>query len=342
MHLCLLCAVPASAMAEPTDVSATADLRLRSEVEWFEPGTSRTRLRLRGRLGARWQPDERVTVGASLSTGSAAPSSSQLTFGDGFDGSPLKLASAFARYRPAPWADLWIGKVPNVFRHRRLVWDRDVHPEGATQVVQLGAADAAWSGHVTLGEYVLLEVRDSTDDVYALVAQAGAAYTLGRSRVALDVGGHAYPNATAHELPYGRATNSRDDDGLLLADFQLIVALAEVSTAVSSVGMEAYGEVVANAGADRDSSALAIGAGAATRGASVGYEYRRVERDAILDSLAESSWHDQRTGFHGHKLRAAYALDDHWRLSTSCKLMWTLDAPTTRQVEWLVDLSWRR
>lgn len=337
----LAAALPARVDAEPAAVRPDADLRLRSEVEHFDPGVTRTRLRLRARVGARWQPDERVTVGARVSTGSAAPTSSQLTFGDGFDGAPLKLASAYARFRPVPWADLWLGKVPNVFRNRRVVWDRDVHPEGATQVVQLGAPGGRWSGHLSLGEYILVEVEDSTDDVYALAGQVGAAVAWPSTRIALDVGGHAYPNVTAHELPYARDTNSRGADDRLLSEFRLLTALLEVATELHAVQLEAYAEAVENTGADRASTAFALGLEAATRGASLGYEYRKIERDAILDSLAESSWHDQRTGFRGHKLSAAYVFDASWRLATSGKHMRTLTAPTTRQLEWLVDLTWR-
>lgn len=320
----------------------TADLRVRSELERFDGEPDRWRLRLRARAGARYRPDSRTVVGLALSTGSASPTSSQLTLGDGFGRELLRLSEAYLGYAPADWIELRAGKVPNDLRHRRLVWDRDVRPEGATERLHLEPGDGAPSLELVAGQYVLAERADDRE-LYLLVGQIASALERGPIEAEVAFTYYAHPRARGDQAPYARGSNSVDADGGLSSDFEIAAALAQLAFANRVIEVGGYLEMARNLGADSARNAIATGIEAEPGAAPIelGYEYRRVGRDAILDSLAESSWYQQRTGFAGHKVRAALHLSPSWRLSSSLKLMEPRGLAGPRQVEWLLDVRWR-
>ncbi len=348
-------AVSADPAAPPLEVPAQSsrwvpelNLRLRSELETFAADANRHRLRVRVRAGAAYRLDHGIEVGMRLATGSADPTSGQLTLDGTFDKSPLRLDRAYFRYHPGPWLDLWGGKVPIEFENRRLVWDRDIQPEGLTEIVEQAVPRAGLSlrlalGQYLLGRYVLFERSDGTRDPAVLVAQLGVAGNRGPVGWALHGAHYRYLYVTRTVLDYDHGANTRTAEGLLVHDYHLLDLVAELSVRSGSVAPTAYAELVHNTAVAEAGSAIATGLDLelVPLAARIGYEYRRVGRDAILDNLAETSWYGpRRTDFQGHRVRLAWYATPELRLSTSAKLMDALRGPSNRQVEWLVDLKW--
>jgi hypothetical protein len=323
-----------------TRLHPEASLRLRSELGVFADIADRYRIRLRARAGALYDVGPGLDIGGRLSTGSEDPTSSQLTLGEEFDKQPLKLDRLFVRLRRGEQLVLMAGKLPAVFRSRRLIWDPDVSPEGLNQAVTFGAGRGLVV-HVTFGEFILVEVENARD-AFALVGQTGIAGRRGPFGVSVDMGVHDYPNVTKVVLAQSHGSNTVDATGHLVNEYRLIDALLEASVRASSMRLETYLELTRNIGAARDDDALAVGAELSWRcpALRLGYEFRRVERDAILDALAESSWYTDRTAFLGHRVSGRLKLSADWTVASSLKWMRAIAGPAHRELEWLVDAEW--
>lgn len=317
-----------------------ASLRLRSQLEWFDTAPYRFRVRLRARTGATIAVGSGIDIGGRLTTGSEDPTSSQLTLGNEFDKQPLKLDRLFMRLRRGDWLTLSVGKVPAEFRNRRLIWDRDVSPEGATQALKLGCVEGL-EARFTIGEYMLVEVEEAARDPLVLVAQGGLEMRRGAVDVGVDLAVHEYSRVSGLTLTYADGSNTIDADGHLVGSYRLIDALLEVSVDTSFARLGSYVELTRNIGMDRDRDAVAIGVELERALLEIGYEFRRVERDAIIDALAETAWYVRKTGFLGHKLSVKRTIrDTGWTLGAALSWMRSIAAPAEPHVDGSLTVEW--
>jgi len=329
---------PAIAGADLTDKFAPElSMRVRAQAEWFDSKASRYRARLRARAGGLLDIGHGFQIGARLTTGSDDPTSSQYTLGNEFGREPLKLDQLFVRAKPVDWLTLWLGKVPAVFHNRRVIWDRDVRPEGATQAMKLGCPEGI-ELDVTLGEYMFMEVRDSVKDPVMLVGQSGMAIKRGPVDARLDLGIYDYHNLAGQVLTFAHGANAVDGDGHLLGDYSLVDMLFEHTVKSLVTG---YVELVRNVRQDTAQNAFAVGLEIETKQLEAGYEFRRVEREAILDALGETAWYEPRTEYSGHKVGASHTFGDSgWQLKCSFAWMHSLVSPRAAHYDLSVDAQW--
>lgn len=346
LSLAIAAVLSGTALADdssPVRLHPEASLRFRSELDVVADAAEpdRYRFRLRGRLGATYDVGPGLDIGGRLTTGSEDPTSSQLTLGHELDKQPLKLDRAFVRFRRDKWLELMVGKLPPVFRNRRLIWDPDVSPEGLSQALTFGDPNASLAGHLTVGEFILAEV-DQARDAFMLVGQIGIALRRGPVEASLDLAVHDYPNVTRVVLDQSHGSNTVDAAGHLSNEFRLADALFEFSIRIPRGQLGGYAELSRNVRATPDAHALAVGLEFAANcpGLRLGYEFRRVERDAILDALAESAWYTERTAFQGHRVSAKLRLPSGWTLASSARSMRAIGEPAHRQLVWLVDAEW--
>ncbi|MBN7795448.1 putative porin [Parahaliea mediterranea] len=129
-------ASPASTPAVPSALSLSGDARLRYEYTG-DGDRHRNRGVLRARLAAEYRLDDRIDIGARLTTGDAGdPNSSDITLGNFVDDLEVSLDRAYARYRGSRGTALG-GKFANPFTTRELVWDGDVNPQGVAASMAL-------------------------------------------------------------------------------------------------------------------------------------------------------------------------------------------------------------
>ncbi len=334
---------PAQQPASP--LQPEAEFRLRLQFDRFSSeDQERYRMRLRARVGGSYDAGQGLSLGARLSTGSDNPTSSQVTLGDEFSKLAVGIDRAYLRFHRYSWLDLYAGKAVAPFRSRRLVWDRDVQPDGLSQIVEWQEKQQVIGARVATGEYQLLEIADSNDDIYVFVAQAGLFGEAGSLRWSVDGAWYDYVHLAGAVLASSRGSNALDANGGLADDYNIASGLAELELEVSGGQLELFGELADNVAAQSEGLAIAAGSSLSFRAGDVpielGYEYRHVGHNAIVDALAESSWHRQRTGFAGHRLGVVARLQGGWRLGSSFKFMNTVSGAADRQLEWLVDAGW--
>lgn len=112
-------------------IEVSGDLRLRYEHTTDHAGDpDRNRGSLRGRLGAAYRLNERVTIGGRLVTGNSDdPNSADVTLSDFTDDFEVSLDRAYAEYRGERGFVVG-GKFANPLANTDLVWDGDVNPAG--------------------------------------------------------------------------------------------------------------------------------------------------------------------------------------------------------------------
>ncbi len=99
--------------------------------------TQRSRERFRLRLGADFKAGDSFFGGFGLATGQTTDSNFE-TYTSGFDNYNIYINKAFVGWHGADWLTLIAGKQDNPFYTTDLVWDPDITPQGAVELVDLG------------------------------------------------------------------------------------------------------------------------------------------------------------------------------------------------------------
>ncbi len=116
-------------------------------------GKQRSRERFRLRLNADFKLTDQFFGGVTLQTGGSADSANQ-TFGNGFGNYDIFLSRAFVGWQPTEGLTFLGGKVSNPFYTTDLVWDGDINPSGAVEIIDF---------HKLFGGGVAEEVVTTTD-----------------------------------------------------------------------------------------------------------------------------------------------------------------------------------
>ncbi|MEJ0039549.1 MAG: putative porin [Gammaproteobacteria bacterium] len=126
-------AVTPLTMKPRLDVSG--DLRVRGQGDYSDrDGEDRNSSQLRGRLGASYAVNDRLSVGARLVTGDADdPNSTDAQLSNFDDDLQVSLDLAYVQLNLSD-LKLYAGKVPQPFIRTDLVWDGDVNPQGVSGV----------------------------------------------------------------------------------------------------------------------------------------------------------------------------------------------------------------
>lgn len=92
---------------------------------------SRERMRIRARLGVSIDVNDDVVAGIRLATGNTTnPVTTNQTLGTTLNKYNFLLDRAFLLYRPADWAEFWMGRFASPFMNTDLMWDDDIAMDG--------------------------------------------------------------------------------------------------------------------------------------------------------------------------------------------------------------------
>ena len=124
-------AAVADAGGPASRLKVSGDLRLRGQADWSDDdGRNRGSMQLRGRLGATFAVNDRITLGARLATGDGDdPNSTDVQLSNWLDDLQVSLDQAYVQFN-FDALTLYGGKFANPFVRTDLVWDGDVNPQG--------------------------------------------------------------------------------------------------------------------------------------------------------------------------------------------------------------------
>lgn len=158
---------------------------------------SRSRQRLRMRLGLTAKVTDEVGVGVRLATGSATDRvSTNQTLGQNFNKYELYVDRAFVRIDPVEWVSIQGGRIPNPWFATEMTWNENLNFEGFATSFRRPMVDDGFAPFATLGYFPLRESTPPGRNSRSLWgAQVGASMELdSRTRVKFGLAYYSYNN----------------------------------------------------------------------------------------------------------------------------------------------------
>ena len=299
------------------------DVRFRQETVKND-GVSNTgdqdRQRIRVRLGAYTEINPQVDTGIRIATGNNndARSTNQSLEGN-FSKKDIWLDQGYVDYHPDAIKNLHLvgGKMPQQWVSMGdIIWDSDISPEGLalTYKYPLGGSTELFgsAGHYTLQDNVDGEGKQFRHDLRLYAGQLGARFAI-TDNLKLTLGGsiYAYDN---------------DEDAATLAvngnsageEFKVYEGFGQIDLGGLPMPLSLYGQIVNNDSASNDQDmGWLVGAKTKVFGFGVDYNYRDVQRNAVVGAFTDSDFANGFTGSRGSKLKVNYEIDKNFALGAT-------------------------
>ncbi|WP_223445871.1 MULTISPECIES: putative porin [Pseudomonas] len=289
------------------------------------------RQRIRARLGAYSEINPQVDTGIRIATGSNDDArSTNQDLNNYFDKKQIWLDQGYIDYHPDAIKNLHLvgGKMPQQWVSMGdIIWDSDISPEGLAVTYKYplsGSTELFGSaGHYTLKDNVDGEGVQFKHDLRLYAGQLGARFaitdsmkmTLGGSLYAYDNDdSSACPTSGTVTTPCALAVNGNSPG----EQFKLYEGFGQLDFSNLPVPLSIYGQYVNNTDAsnDQDTGWLA-GVKSKLYGFNVDYNYRDVQRNAVVGAFTDSDFANGFTGSRGSKLKVSYDLDKNFALGAT-------------------------
>ena len=309
------------------------DVRIRQETikidgEPNNGGRDKDRQRIRARLGAYTEINPQVDTGIRIATGGGDDARSTNQDQDNyFDKKQIWLDLGYIDYHPDAIKNLHVigGKMLQPWVSMGdVIWDSDINPEGlaVTYKYPLGGSAELFG---SLGNYNLKDNVDGDGvqfrhDLRLTAGQLGSRFNI-TDNLKVTLGGsvYAYQNdedsrCTGTSTPCALAVNGNSANN----EFRLYEGFSQVDIGGLPMPLSFYGQYVKNNDAvtDQDTAWL-VGAKSKVFGLNLDYNYRDVQRNAVVGAFTDSDFANGFTGSRGSKLKVSYDLDKNFALGAT-------------------------
>jgi hypothetical protein len=289
----------------------SGDLRYRQETINAAGSTERNRQRIRARINAKAQVNDKIMLGFTLATGGTDPVSANQSLDGGFSRKDIGFDRAYFAWSIKDSLTLTGGKMANpMFRPggHHLIFDSDLNPEG------LALAYNADHAFVNVAGLWVEERASATDAI--LYALQGGYKTMVGDGTELTFGA-SYMNYTGTQgyAPFydgSPAGNSVDVFGNLINDYDLAEVFGQAELEIADQPLRVFVDYVENTAVDTANSGYALGARwrhASDPGSwDVSWAYEDLEADAVIGTYTDSDFIGGGTGGKGHVLHGTYVI----------------------------------
>ncbi|NVZ22282.1 putative porin [Pseudomonas costantinii] len=309
------------------------DVRFRQETvkiqgESNNGGRDKDRQRIRARLGAYTEVNSQVDTGIRIATGSSDDARSTNQDQDNyFDKKQIWLDLGYIDYHPDQIKNLHVigGKMLQPWVSMGdVIWDSDINPEGLalTYKYPLGGSAELFG---SIGNYNLKDNVDGDGvqfrhDLRLTSGQLGTRFSV-TDNLKMTLGGsvYAYQNdkdsrCTTTTTPCALAVNGNSADN----QFRLYEGFAQADIGGLAVPLAFYGQYVKNNDAvtDQDTAWL-LGAKSKVFGFNLDYNYRDIQRNAVVGAFTDSDFANGTTGSRGHKFKVGYDIDKNFAVGAT-------------------------
>ena len=298
------------------------DVRLRYEDVNVDNPNSRSgnqdRERVRARVGFYSEINPQVDAGVRVATGSSADArSTNQSLDNYFEKKSLWLDLAYLDWHPTTLPNLHLigGKMLQPWVSMGdIIWDSDINPEGVavTYKTNLGPAEVFGSaGHYNLKDNVDGDGVQYKHDAQLYHGQLGTKFNVADT-VKMTVGGSLYAYDNDEESAALRSLGNTTDQ------FNLVEGFGQVDFTGFAIPLSAYGQYVKNT-QSTDGKDIGWLAGLKSKlGAwSLDYNYRDVQRNAVVSLFTDSDFGNGFTGSRGHKFKVGYEIDKNFALGAT-------------------------
>ncbi len=310
------------------------DVRFREETvhnDGVPNNKDQDRQRIRARLGAYSEINPQVDTGIRIATGSNDdPRSTNQDLNNYFDKKQIWLDQGYIDYHPDAIKNLHLvgGKMPQQWVSMGdIIWDSDINPEGVAVTYKYplsGSTELFGSaGHYTLKDNVDGEGVQFKHDLRLYAGQLGGRFAITDS-MKMTLGGSIYsydndsssacPTSGTVSTPCALAINGNSPG----ETFKLYEGFGQLDFSNLPVPLSIYGQYVNNADAsnDQDTGWLA-GVKSKVYGFNLDYNYRDVQRNAVVGAFTDSDFANGFTGSRGSKMKVSYDLDKNFALGAT-------------------------
>jgi len=298
------------------------DVRLRYEDVNVDNPNSRSgnqdRERVRARVGFYSEINPQVDAGVRVATGSSADArSTNQSLDNYFEKKNLWLDLAYLDWHPTALPNLHLigGKMMQPWVSMGdIIWDSDINPEGVavTYKTNFGPAEVFGSaGHYNLKDNVDGDGVQYKHDAQLYHGQLGTKFDV-VDTVKLTVGGSLYAYDNDEDSAALRSLGNTTDQ------FNLVEGFGQLDFTGFAIPLSAYGQYVKNT-QSTDGKDIGWLAGLKSKvGAwSLDYNYRDVQRNAVVSLFTDSDFGNGFTGSRGHKFKVGYEIDKNFALGAT-------------------------
>ena len=326
MRLCFLIVFLFSkiSLGAPT---ITGDLRYRHEIESLEGTEDRTRHRMRLRVGIDTTINEKTNVGLRMATaerlsnGSVATASTNETLDNAGSKKEIHVDMAYIQHAITPQLTATLGKMENALfipGKSDLIWDADWTPEGIGFNYSQKPADLYW---FLRGVGYWLDERATETDSGLLGFQIGSVAKISNQEIIFGIGRLQATSLKDHPFLVNAAdAKGNSANGTNYAyNYEMNELFIELPTLIGSHSTIFYFNYVTNESAEDGGYLLGVLIGKLknTGDFLVNYNYRRVEKDAVIGALTDGDFIGGGTNGKGHKLSVSYLAATNTTLSLS-------------------------
>ncbi len=322
---CLVFLAAASATAGDwwESVKVKGDLRYRHEMLDSEQSDSRHRHRVRARIGVEGQVSEYTKAVVQLASGSDDPVSTNQTLDEASSTKRMGLDLAYfeTTHGQIPGLRVTGGKFKNPFfkpGSSELLWDADWNPEGGTFTFARELKEVTVT---IIGAGLWIDERSSADDSWLGAGQGIIRFHIPDSESRIAIGGAYFNYVNTEGLApffdasdaFGNSTGFDADSSLIYAnDYEIVEVFGEATYALGSHPVTVMGDYVINTAADSLDTGWLMGVriGQIKEPGSwmVRYNYRKVEKDAVVGTFTDSDFRDGGTDAKGHEINGCLQL----------------------------------
>ncbi len=299
------------------NIKLKGDFRFRDETIDTEGEGTRHRQRIRLRLGSEAQVTGDLKVVLQLASGTEDPISANQTLGEAFSTKRIGIDLAYFDWQPAGVAGVNFvgGKMKSPFYKvgdNELIWDVDLNPEGLALKLSGGGESARV--FVNMGGFPVVE-RKNDKDVVLYALQGGFQLNLDQDtgNLLLGLSYFDYGNTQGGPPFYnvGKSFgNTLDAAGMYLEDYNLLEAFFELGFKAGSAPMAFFFDYVDNTAAEAENrgwlAGLTLGETKTAGSWALRYNYRNLEKDAVVGALTDSDFRGAGTDAKGHEFGFDY------------------------------------
>lgn len=318
----LACVVLMSGVARAAEwyekIKLGGDFRHRYEtIRDDSKDADRHRWRIRARLMLTAAVNDEVKIGLRLATGSDDPVSTNQTLSGAFSTKGYHLDLAYLEYSPKAVDGFHFigGKMKLPFarpQKTQLIFDGDLSPEG--MAVKFGHSPGENFAFFINGAALSVIENSGGDDIWLFGGQAGIEVEPSETaHMMLGGSWYGYENIKGAGALYdGDFFGNSHEDDAFVTGYRLFEVLGEVGFKMDRVSIVAYGDYVTNTDADSLNTGWLFGAaishGKGRGGIKVFGNYRKLERDAVVGTYADSDFAGGGTDGEGVKAGLSYGL----------------------------------
>jgi len=307
-----------SATSWAEKVKLIGDVRFRYEEIDQQDKAWRNRARIRARIGLKAAINDDWDLYFRLATSENGDQvSTNQTLTGSFSRKPIWLDMAYFDYHPhqLKGMDFTGGKMKNPFYivgKNQLIWDHDLTPEGLA--ITYMAPLETFQPFVNTGAFWIQE-RSTGKDSYLYGVQGGVKVKFGEGKgyVAAGAGYYAYDHAQDYQVfgttannSWGNSTIQNGSTALYASQFNLVEGFGELAFSIGEFPVSIFGEYVVNESAkdSKNNVGWLVGVNAGKydkpHGLAFRYDYRDLQKDAVIGAFCDSDFVGGGTNGRGH------------------------------------------